>query len=92
MAFKIRTALNDGKKERRGSLRYYPAKAIESHNYYVPEFDVYMVTFVIYEMITNHEPYAECKSDIAQILYNRKNKIFPIWDIAEKKKKYIRTY
>lgn len=55
----------------RGSLRYYPAKAIEDRHFYTHECDRFMAAFVVYELI--------CEKDACSSPRKRKNGVFPKW-------------
>jgi len=68
----------------RGSLRYYSCNAILDKNYYNNDCDLYMCSFVVYELIEEHEIYPELKGDTEKIIEMRLKKIYPVWsDKAE---------
>ena len=68
----------------RGSLRYYPYDAICDKRYYTNESDLYMCSFVIYELIEEHEIYPETHGDTEMIIDKRASRIHPEWsDKAE---------
>jgi serine/threonine protein kinase len=63
----------------RGSLRYYPMEAINKKNVYKYEHDLYMLTFVLYELIELHEIYPECEGNTKEIIKLRKRHVYPEW-------------
>jgi hypothetical protein len=63
----------------RGSLRYYPYEAICDKRYYVNDCDLYMCSFVIYELIEEHEIYPETHGDTEMIIEKRASSIYPEW-------------
>lgn len=77
--FGVAKKYNSNQKVLRGSLRYYPIISIDNLNFYDFNSDKYMSSFVIYEIIEEHEIYPECKGDTEKIINKRKNKEFPIW-------------
>lgn len=72
---------------KRGSMRYYPIDAINNMHHYEYLYDKYMASFIMYELIEEHEIYPECQGDTRKIIKLRKNKIFPDW--TDKSKNYF---
>lgn len=64
----------------RGSIRYYPYKAIIDKNYYDFNCDLYMCSLVMYEIIEEHEIYPDCMMNIEKVVEMKKNKIHPVWN------------
>lgn len=77
--FGVAKKYNSNQKVLRGSLRYYPIISIDNLNFYDFNSDKYMSSFVIYEIIEEHEIYPECIGDTKKIITKRKNKEFPLW-------------
>lgn len=68
----------------RGSLRYYSPMAILNANNYDYSCDKYMASFIIYEMIEEHEIYPEYIGDTENIIKSRLNNLFPKWSMKSK--------
>lgn len=74
----------------RGSLRYYPCNAIRDKRYYTNDCDLYMCSFVIYELIEQHEIYPETHGDTKMIITKRELGVHPEWSSkAECFEKYV---
>jgi serine/threonine protein kinase len=65
---------------RRGALRYYPIVSLNHPEHYTFACDKYMSTFIVYELLMEHEIYPECEGDTRKISKKRKKKDFPVWD------------
>jgi serine/threonine protein kinase len=65
---------------RRGPLRFYPMISIDNFNFYPSTGDKYVSTFIIYELLMEHEIYPECKGSTRHIIGKRRNMVFPSWD------------
>lgn len=77
--FGVAKKYNSSQKVLRGSLRYYPIISIDNVDFYNFNSDKYMSSFVVYEIIEEHEIYPECNGDTELIIIKRKNKEFPLW-------------
>lgn len=77
--FGISKKINSNKKILRGSLRYYPLKSINDPSFYDYSSDLYMTSFVIYEIIEEHEIYPECNGITKEIIKKRKKHEHPKW-------------
>jgi serine/threonine protein kinase len=77
--FNVSKKHNSSEQIRRGSIRYYPIWAIDGMYNYNFECDKYMASFIMYEIIEEHEIYPECKGNTKEILKMRRQLIFPKW-------------
>jgi serine/threonine protein kinase len=77
--FNVSKKYNSVEHVKRGSIRYYPICAIDSMYKYSYDCDKYMASFIVYEILEEHEIYPECKGNTKEILKLRKNLMLPEW-------------